>query len=181
MSTVSISRVNAVNRKIRSSKERPMSFTTTPPGTHGARIGNSTKPPGPMARWLTRRLKQHTRRKGGRFLGMDVLFLTTIGRRTAERRESPVAWFADGPDSWLIVASYAGSARNPAWYLNLAAHPDQIWIELPDRSLPVVASQLDDEERAAVWPRIVAAQPRYAKYQSKTDRQLPVIRLVPAD
>jgi deazaflavin-dependent oxidoreductase (nitroreductase family) len=58
---------------------------------------------------------QH-RRKGYTFMGMDVLFLTTIGRRTGERRETPVAWFPDGDNAWLIVASAAGSARHPAWY-----------------------------------------------------------------
>jgi deazaflavin-dependent oxidoreductase (nitroreductase family) len=79
---------------------------------------------------------QH-RRKGYTFMGMDVLFLTTIGRRTGQRRQTPVAWFPDGEDAWLIVASAAGSAHNPAWYHNLAAHPDQVWIELSQRQLRV--------------------------------------------
>jgi deazaflavin-dependent oxidoreductase (nitroreductase family) len=122
---------------------------------------------------------QH-RRKGYRFRGMDVLFLTTTGRRTGQRRQTPVVWFPDGEDAWLIVASAAGSAHNPAWYHNLAAHPDQVWIELPQRQLQVTPAQLEGARREACWSRIVRAQPRYASYQEKTDRLLPVIRLVPA-
>jgi deazaflavin-dependent oxidoreductase (nitroreductase family) len=113
-------------------------------------------------------------------MGMDLLFLTTVGRRTGERRETSVAWFPDGDDAWLIVASAAGSAHNPAWYHNIAAHPDQVWIELPDRKLQVTPEQLDGAAREERWKRIVQAQPRYARYQEKTDRLLPVIRLVPA-
>ncbi len=122
---------------------------------------------------------QH-RRKGYTFMGMDVLFLTTIGRRTDQRRETPVAWFPDGDNAWLIVASAGGSAHNPAWYHNIAAHPDQVWIELPRRRLQVLPEQLEGARREERWKRIVQAQPRYAKYQDKTDRLLPLIRLVPA-
>jgi deazaflavin-dependent oxidoreductase (nitroreductase family) len=124
--------------------------------------------------------EQAASRKGGKFMGMDVLFFTTIGSRTGERRETPVAWFPDGESAWLIVASAGGSAHNPAWYHNLAAHPDQVWIELPQRQLRVLPEQLEGADREERWKRIVQAQPRYAKYQEKTDRHLPVIRLVPA-
>jgi deazaflavin-dependent oxidoreductase (nitroreductase family) len=121
------------------------------------------------------------RRKGGRFMGMDVLFLSTIGSRTGRRRETPVAWFPDGEDAWLIVASAAGSARNPDWYHNIATHPDQVWIELPQqRTLRVTPEQLDGTRRQQAWKHIIQAQPRYAKYQEQTDRLLPVLRLVPA-
>ncbi len=130
---------------------------------------------GLLARWMSNR----HRRKGYRFLGMDVLFLTTIGRTSGRQRETPLAWFADGDDAWLIVASAGGSANNPDWYLNLAAHPEKAWIELADRRLPVVARKLEGLRREECWQRIIAAQPRYAKYQAKTDRELPVIRLTP--
>ncbi|HEY9524271.1 MAG TPA: nitroreductase/quinone reductase family protein [Thermopolyspora sp.] len=147
----------------------------TPAGTRGARAPRSS---GPVMRWISRWMERRIRRKGYRLMGMDVLFLTTIGRKTGVRRETPVAWFPAGQDAWLIVASAAGSPRNPDWYRNLAAHPDQVWIELPGRKLKVVAEQLSGAPRAECWQRITAAQSRYAKYQQKTDRELPVIRLV---
>jgi len=130
---------------------------------------------------MGRQMSRQHRRKGGRFMGMDVLFLTTTGARTGQRRETPVAWFPDGETAWLIVASRAGSAGHPDWYHNLAAHPGQVEIEIRGRKLKVTPSQLSGIRRDEAWQRIADAQPRYAKYQAKTDRILPVIRLVPAD
>jgi deazaflavin-dependent oxidoreductase (nitroreductase family) len=150
----------------------------TPAGTRGAR---TPKSPGPVGKRVGRWMSSQHRRKGYRFMGMDVLFLTTIGRKTGLPRETPVAWFPDGDEAWLIVASAAGSARNPGWYLNLAAHPSQVWTELPRRKLRVAPEQLDGARREECWQQIISAQPRYAKYQAKTDRLLPVIRLVPAE
>ncbi len=146
-------------------------------GTRGARVPRSS---GRVSRLVGRWMSTQHRRKGYTFMGMDVLFLTTIGKQTGERRETPLAWFPDGDHAWLIVASAGGSAHNPAWYHNVAAHPDQVWIELPQRTLQVTPKQLEGARREECWKRIVQAQPRYAKYQEKTDRLLPVIRLVPA-
>jgi deazaflavin-dependent oxidoreductase (nitroreductase family) len=148
-------------------------------GTRGARSRGSA---GRVSRWVRQRMISQHRRKGGTFLGMDVLFLATIGAATGARRVTPVAWFPGGQEAWLIVASAAGAARNPQWYRNLAAGPDQVWIELPQqqKTLRVVAEQLEGGRREQAWQGIIKAQPRYAKYQRKTDRVLPVIRLVPA-
>jgi deazaflavin-dependent oxidoreductase (nitroreductase family) len=122
-------------------------------------------------------MKQH--RRSWKFLGMDLLFLTTVGRKSGQERVTPVAWFPQGDGTWLIVASAAGSAQNPAWYRNIAAHPDRLQIELRDQTILVTAEQLSGPAREQAWQQIVAAQPRYAKYQQNTDRELPVIRLVP--
>ncbi|MCO5990951.1 nitroreductase family deazaflavin-dependent oxidoreductase [Actinoallomurus spadix] len=119
-------------------------------------------------------------RKGkGTFMGMDVLILHTVGSRSGQKRESPVAWFADGEDARLIVASGGGS-RNPDWFVNLMAHPDEASIELPGQApVPVTPHRLEGAEREQAWQRIATAQPRIAKYQSKSDRQYPVVRLIP--
>jgi len=149
----------------------------TPTGTRGARTPGASSP---IAKWVGRVMGRQHRRAGYKFQGMDVLFLTTTGRKSGQAHENPVAWFADGDEAWLVVASAGGAAKNPAWYANMAAHPDQVWIELPDRKLQVTPEQLAGERREAAWQRITTAQPRFAKYQIKTDRSLPVIRLVPA-
>ncbi len=116
---------------------------------------------------------------GGKVLDFNALVLTTVGRKTGTERTSPVGWFP-GPDgSWLIVASAGGAAGNPAWYYNIAAHPDQVQIEVEGRKVAVVAEQLHGEARAEAWQQIIAAAPRFAQYQQKTDRELPVIRLTP--
>lgn len=138
--------------------------------------------PGAFSRWLQRTMNARTNRKirGGRgqFMGMDVLILNTVGRRTGQPRQTPLAWFADGADARLVVGSGGGS-QHPDWHANLLAHPDQVSIELPGgEAVPVTPQQLDGTERDQAWQRIAEAQPRIAKYQSKSDREYPVIRLV---
>ncbi|WP_238580943.1 nitroreductase family deazaflavin-dependent oxidoreductase [Streptomonospora alba] len=115
----------------------------------------------------------------GHFMGMDVLILNTVGRRSEQPRQTPLAWFADSDDAWLIVASGGGS-RHPDWHANLMAHPDRASIEMPGRgAVPVTPHRLDGADREQAWQRITAAQPRYEKYQAKSDRRYPVIRLTP--
>ncbi|MGY2007919.1 nitroreductase family deazaflavin-dependent oxidoreductase [Nocardia gipuzkoensis] len=138
---------------------------------------------GALSRWFQRKMNVRTnariRRKGGKFMGMDLLILHTVGRRSGQQRESPVTWFADGADGRLIVASGGGS-RHPDWYVNLMAHPDRASIELPGHgTVPVTPRRLEGAEREQAWQRIVTAQPRYAKYQRKSGREYPLIRLTP--
>ena len=149
-----------------------MSFDT-PAGTRGRRQ------PGSAARWFNKWTMKRIRRKGGKFMGMNALVLTTIGRKSEVERQTPVGWFPGQNDSWLIVASAAGAAGNPAWYNNLAAHPDQVWIEMGGRKVAVTAEQLHGSERDEAWRQITAAAPRFAAYQKATDRELPIICLVP--
>ena len=118
-------------------------------------------------------------RHTGKMLGFNGLILTTLGARSGAERTSPVGWWP-GPDgSWLIVAAANGAARNPAWYHNIAAHPDKVLIEVDGHTIGVTAEQLHGIERSQAWQQIAAATPRFAQYQHKTDRELPVIRLVP--
>ena len=78
------------------------------------------------------------------------------------------------------MASAAGSARHPAWYVNLAKHPDRAWIEVGDTRLKVRPEVLTGAERSATWGRIVAEAPAYAGYATRTDREIPLVRLTPA-
>jgi deazaflavin-dependent oxidoreductase (nitroreductase family) len=139
--------------------------------------------PGALSRWMQHRMNARMNRKvrrgRGKFMSMDVLILHTVGRRSGQQRETPVAWFADGEDDRLIVASGGGS-QHPDWYVNLMAHADRATIELPGReTMPVTPHRLDGADREQAWQRIAAAQPRIAKYQSKSDREYPVVRLSP--
>jgi deazaflavin-dependent oxidoreductase (nitroreductase family) len=149
-----------------------MSFDTRA-GTRGAR-----QPPGPMVRWVNKLAAGRIRRKGGKLMGLSALMLTTVGRKSGAERTNPVGCFPGKDGSWLIVASAAGAAGNPAWYYNIAAHPDQVQIEVEGRKVAVVAEQLHGAERTEAWGQIAATAPRFGKYQQKTDRELPVIRLV---
>jgi deazaflavin-dependent oxidoreductase (nitroreductase family) len=116
-------------------------------------------------------------RTGDRFMGMDLLYLTTVGAKSGQKRVSPVARFPDGDDAWLVVASNGGSAKHPSWYHNLTAHPDQVWVEVAGRSTQVNVEQLEGPRREDAWQRIIASQPRFDGYRQKTARSLPVLRL----
>ncbi|WP_433501113.1 nitroreductase family deazaflavin-dependent oxidoreductase [Sphaerimonospora sp. CA-214678] len=149
----------------------------------GSHSGRGRGSPGPVSRWFLHRMNARASRKIRRgrdkVMGMDVLILNTVGRRSEQPRESPLAWFADGENAWLIVAS-GGDNRHPDWYLNLMARPERATIELPGRDpLPVTPRRLDGSDLKQAWQRIITAQPRYAKYQSKSNREYPVVRLTP--
>ena len=150
-----------------------MSFDSHP-GTRGAR-----QPSGRFALWFNKLAARRIRRKGGRIMGFNALILTTIGRKSGLERTNPVGWFPGKDGSWLVVASAAGAPGNPAWYYNIAAHPDKVQIEVDGRTLTVTAEQLHGPERAQAWEQIITAAPRFAQYQHKTDRELPIIRLAP--
>jgi deazaflavin-dependent oxidoreductase (nitroreductase family) len=145
----------------------------TPAGTRGAR-----QPPAALAKWLNKVMAGRVRRSSGKIMGLNALVLTTIGAKTGAERTNPVGWFPGPEDSWLIVASAAGAAHNPAWYHNIAAHPDLVQIEVDGRKIPVTAEQLHGSDRDKAWQQITTAAPRFASYEQKTDRQMPVIRLV---
>ncbi|MEU3272881.1 nitroreductase/quinone reductase family protein [Saccharomonospora sp. NPDC006951] len=146
------------------------------------RGGHKSGSPGKLSLWFQRRMNARTntriRRKGGKVMGMDLLILHTVGRRSGAQRESPITWFAENEDTWLIIASGGGS-RNPDWYVNLMAHPDKAAIEIPGLgTVPVTPHRLDGGDREQAWKHITTSQPRYEKYQRKSERQYPVVRLV---
>src|SRR5689334_2493239 len=105
-----------------------MAIQKPPAGTRGART-----PPRPVARLLVPLMLRLHKRQGDRFSGMPVLYLTTTGARTGQRRTTPVARFDDGRGGWYVVASGGGSAGHPGWYHNVAAHPDEVEVEFGGR------------------------------------------------
>ncbi|MGH3350200.1 MAG: nitroreductase family deazaflavin-dependent oxidoreductase [Nocardioides sp.] len=139
--------------------------------------------PGRLSRWMQHRANARLIRKvrngKGKFWGMDVLVLHTVGRRSGEPRETPLAWFDDGAGGRVIVAS-GGGAHHPDWHANLFAKPEQVTYELPAGE-PVAATPLplEGEERERAWQVVVKASPQIAKYQAKSDRVYPLIRLLP--
>ncbi len=109
--------------------------------------------------------------------GAPLAHLTTIGAKSGVERTVPLRVFDDGPDRWLVVASLAGSPKNPAWLHNLKAHPDRVRLRIGDTTMPVTPTTLDPAERDVVWERIVREAPDFGGYQRGTDRVIPVVRL----
>lgn len=127
-----------------------------------------------VAAWLIRA----TGGRVGRLWGRRVLVLTTRGRRSGRTRVVPLQYFPDG-EALVVVAANSGLPRPPGWYYNLTT-AGRATIDVQGRRLEVRAEELSDEEAAAFWPRLLEAAPDYERYRKRTNRRLPLIRLVPA-
>jgi deazaflavin-dependent oxidoreductase (nitroreductase family) len=125
--------------------------------------------------WLLR----GTRGRAVRLWHRRALVLTTTGRRTGVPRTVVVQYFPDGPDL-VVVAANSGMPTHPAWYLNLTAHPEAT-VDVEGRTVRVRAEEMPPAEADDWWPRVLAAAPDYARYRARTDRRLPLVRLVPVD
>jgi deazaflavin-dependent oxidoreductase (nitroreductase family) len=145
-----------------------------PSGTRGAK----GPPSGAVGRILLGVVRRVHRLTGSKSSGRPLLYLTTVGAKSGQHRTAVVMPFPEGDDAWLIVASRNGAAAHPAWLYNLAAHPDQVEVEIEGRKLAVTPQTLSGEDRAAAWERITRERPNFAGYEEKTDREIPVVRLV---
>jgi len=114
-------------------------------------------------------------RVGGQFAGADLLLLHTTGAKSGRPRVSPLACFRiDG--KLLIIGSFAGAPVSPGWVHNLRAHP-QAHVEVGTDAFDVTERELPSAERDELFPRIAAAAPGFAEYQSKTSRVIPLFEL----
>jgi deazaflavin-dependent oxidoreductase (nitroreductase family) len=114
-------------------------------------------------------------KEGHDWQGTTALILTTTGRHSGEERPTPLIYQPHG-DDYLIVASKGGAPEPPAWFLNLEANPEVKVQVGPDR-FTANARVATDEEKPELWKTMTAAWPAYDDYQTKTDRQIPVVVL----
>jgi F420H(2)-dependent quinone reductase len=128
-----------------------------------------------LGAWLLRR----TRGRIVRLWHRRALVLTTRGRRSGLPRPVVVQYFPDGHDM-VVVAANSGMPTHPAWYLNLTDDP-RATVEVEGRTVPVRAVPMTRDEATAWWPRVLETAPDYARYQERTERPLPLLRLVPVD
>ena len=110
--------------------------------------------------------------------GMPVLELTTKGRKSGQPRSVMLTSPWQDGDTVAIVASRGGDDQNPAWFLNLRDDP-HVEVTMRGTKRPMHARIADAEERARLWPLITADHENYAGYQTKTDREIPVVLLEP--
>lgn len=141
-------------------------------------------PPRWLIPWITKAQVWVYERSRGRFgsvaAGMPHLLLRTVGRRSGRESTVCLPYWLDPNGHRVVVASYGGGPRNPAWYHNLsdrAANP-KVWVRDRDRLFRARADVLSGEDRDAVWRPLIADRPFYARYQQMTPRQIPLVRLV---
>jgi deazaflavin-dependent oxidoreductase (nitroreductase family) len=113
--------------------------------------------------------------EGHEWQGTTVLILTTTGRRSGEERPTPLIYQRHG-DDYLVVASKGGSPEPPAWYLNLQANPE-VQVQVKGDRFAARARTAQPDEKPELWQTMTAVWPAYDEYQTKTDREIPVVVL----
>lgn len=107
--------------------------------------------------------------------GAKTLLLTTKGRKTGHPTTTPLIYEAAG-DAYVVVASQGGAPRHPGWYRNLSKDPS-VQVQVKDEMFDARARTASGEERERLW-RLAAQQwPAYDTYQTRTDREIPVVVL----
>jgi deazaflavin-dependent oxidoreductase (nitroreductase family) len=134
-------------------------------GRLGAALYRLTR--GRFVEWLMRRQ-------------VDVLLLTTRGRRSGRDRTVLLQFFPVGEDLVVVAINSGQPTRHPDWYRNLRAHP-LARVEVMDRSFRARADELADEQAAAFWPRVLEVAPGYARWSRIANRTVPLLRLVPLE
>ena len=120
-------------------------------------------------------------RVGWNGYGMPVVELTTTGRKSGQKRSVMLTSPLREGSTIVLVASRGGDPTHPAWFLNLRDNPN-VEVTMQGRpKTPMRARVATADERARLWPRVIADHKNYAGYQNKTDRSIPVIRLSRAD
>ncbi|MGN7778954.1 nitroreductase family deazaflavin-dependent oxidoreductase [Mycolicibacterium sp. 22603] len=129
-------------------------------------------------RQIVEEFRANAGKVGGPFEGSTLVLLHTVGAKSGQPRLSPLAYLEiDGKA--LVVGSYAGAPKDPAWVHNLRANPDAR-IEIGTDTYDVAARELSADERDATYPKIVDKAPVFAEYQAKTSRAIPLFELVRA-
>ena len=114
---------------------------------------------------------------GSRIDGMDVLLLTTTGHRSGEPRCVPLPCFNLG-GRLVVVASFGGNAKNPAWFANILKQP-QVQVQRGRKRWAATARIAEGDERATIWNELTHEFPRYANYQTLTERLIPLVVIEP--
>jgi deazaflavin-dependent oxidoreductase (nitroreductase family) len=131
-----------------------------------------------MSAMNARAYKSTGGRIGGRFLkGAAVCLLTTIGRSSGLPRTMPLLFLRNGNDV-VLVASKGGFSDHPQWYRNLLANP-AVEIQIGKAVKQMIARVADDEEKAELWPQLVAMYADFEDYQARTTREIPVVICTP--
>lgn len=127
-----------------------------------------------------RMIRRITRgRLGWTMMGMQTVELTTTGRRTGRQHTVMLTSPAALDGCIVLVASRGGDDHHPAWFLNLRDCPTVRVRLSEERTSSMTARVATDDERAVLWPKITTAHPRYANYQAKTSRQIPLVLVKP--
>jgi F420H(2)-dependent quinone reductase len=114
-------------------------------------------------------------RIGARLWNLPVILLTTTGRATGKARTTPLCALPR-EDGFVVIASFGGMDRPPAWWLNLERNP-KATVQIGRERQSVTARTTTGEERARLWAQVVGRAPGYLRYARRTSREIPVVVL----
>ncbi|MCC6613000.1 MAG: nitroreductase family deazaflavin-dependent oxidoreductase [Anaerolineae bacterium] len=115
--------------------------------------------------------------KGHLWRGVPTLLLTTRGRKSGLLRRTALIYGQDG-ENYIVVASRGGHPHHPSWYLNLSENPT-VNVQVGADQFEAQARTATPEEKARLWPLMASIWPDYNNYQTKTDREIPIVILTP--
>jgi F420H(2)-dependent quinone reductase len=115
----------------------------------------------------------------GSFQGRPIMLVTMKGAKTGKQRTIPLM-YVPYKKGVILVGSQGGAPRSPVWVKNLQAHPDVV-VQCAGKKLELRARQVDDAEKAQLWPICVQHYREYDDYQARTDRNIPVFVCEPRE
>jgi deazaflavin-dependent oxidoreductase (nitroreductase family) len=136
-------------------------------------------PRGKLLTVITRTLIVSYRATGGlvgaKMRGLPGILLTTTGAKSGQPRVVHLPYIPEG-DHMIVVASFAGGPRNPAWYHNLVANPI-VTVQYRRDLFEADAERIAGDDLSAAWELVATRGPWYVGYQEGTDRDIPLVRL----
>lgn len=116
---------------------------------------------------------------GGNLMGMLVVDLETVGRKSGKVRRSMLTSPVQEGDAIVLVASRGGDPHHPAWYHNLVANPD-VHVTTRGGRKKMRARVATPEEKQRMWPEVTRKYKGYGQYQQRTSRDIPLVILEPS-
>lgn len=113
----------------------------------------------------------------GAWAGLPTLLLSVTGRKSGKTYSTPLVYFRDG-DSYVVVGSDGAARRDPQWWKNLQVNPIGV-VRAGRKKLEVKATLATGPARERLWETGMTVNPMWAKYQTRTKRELPVVVLTP--
>lgn len=113
---------------------------------------------------------------GGFFEGISLLLVHTTGAKSGQLRINPTVYIKDGED-FVIAESKSGADNHPDWYFNLLVNP-RVIVEVGSDIFSALAEVPAEPERSALYGKLAGKYPMFKEYEKKTDRVIPVIKLI---
>ena len=113
----------------------------------------------------------------GAWAGLPTLLLSVTGRKSGKTYSTPLVYFRDA-DSYVVVGSDGAARRDPQWWKNLQVNPIGV-VRAGRKKLEVKATLATGPARERLWKTGMTVNPMWAKYQIRTERELPVVVLTP--